>query len=96
MSSRTQLRSLSPARLLAGLLIVALFFAELVGMPLPARAAGTPTLTVSGVPLAGSTQPATFTSDLSDAADVTGEVTWLVDDSFASKTTTPPSGRFIA
>ncbi|WBQ07742.1 RHS repeat-associated core domain-containing protein [Kribbella sp. CA-293567] len=71
---------------------VALLVAGLVKVTPLASAAGTPTLTVAGVALAGSTQPATFKADLTDAAAATGEVTWLVDDKFAAKTPTPPHG----
>ena len=85
-----QLRSHAPFRLLAMVLAAALLVSGLVKVAPTAAAAGTPTLTVAGVPLAGSTQPTTFKADLSDAADVTGEVTWLVDDSYAAKTQTAP------
>ncbi len=84
------LRSRMPYQVLAMLLTALLVLATLVKVTPTAAAAGTPTLTVAGVPLAGSTQPATFTADLTDAPAATGEVTWLVDDKFAAKTPTPP------
>lgn len=83
-------RVLLPARLLVGLLAVVVLAAGLFKVPPAASAAGTPTLTVAGVALAGSTQPATFTADLTDVPAATGEVTWLVDDKFAAKTPTAP------
>ena len=81
---------LLPARLLVFLLAIVVLAAGLVKVSPTASAAGTPTLTVAGVALAGSTQPATSTADLTDAPAATGEVTWLVDDKFAAKTPTAP------
>ncbi|WP_344836139.1 RHS repeat-associated core domain-containing protein [Kribbella ginsengisoli] len=84
------MRSFALPKFLAIVLSAALLTAGLVKVTPTASAAASPTLTVAGVALAGSTQPATFKADLTDAPAATGEVTWLVDDKFAAKTPTPP------